>query len=115
VEFGASNHVSSAVLSYMKVDPTIRSAMNIKLDERILSVCKSLFEISEYDRVNEPADVKKKEGRSIFWGTMNALIRKPGAQVIYHKGDIGKEPMIMVFGGDPWEVFGKILRVLSKL
>jgi hydroxymethylpyrimidine/phosphomethylpyrimidine kinase len=115
VEFGASNHVSSAVLSYMKVDPTIRSAMNIKLDEKILSVCKSLFELSEYDRVNEPAHVKKKEGSSIFWGTMDALIRKPGAQVIYHKGDIGKEPMIMIFGGDPWEVFGKILRVLRKL
>ena len=115
VEFGASKHVSCAVLSYMKVDPTIRSAMNIKFDEKILSVCKSLFQISEYDRINEPASVKKIEGKTIFWGTKNALIKNPNAQVIYHKGDIGKEAMIMIFGRNPSDVFDKINWILNYL
>jgi len=115
VEFGASRHVSSAVLSYMKVDPTIRSGMNIKFDEKIFSVCRSLFQISEYDRTSEPVNVKKKEGRTIYWGIKSALIKNRSAEIIYHKGDVGKEPMIMIFGRNPSEVFGRIKGILNYL
>ncbi|HYY50244.1 MAG TPA: PfkB family carbohydrate kinase, partial [Nitrososphaeraceae archaeon] len=115
VEFGASKHVASAVLSYMKFDPTIRSGINIKYDDQILTVCKSIFQISEYDRTAEPANIKKKEGKTINWGIMNALLKNGNAQVIYHKGDIGKEPMIILFGRDPNEVFEKIRRILGRL
>ena len=115
VEFGASKHVASAVLSYMKFDPTIRSGMNIRFDEKILSVCKSLFEVSDYNRIKEPADVKRKEGKTIFWGIKNALMKNRDAQVIYHKGDIGKEPMVMIFGRAPDEVFDKVKRILTYL
>jgi hydroxymethylpyrimidine kinase / phosphomethylpyrimidine kinase / thiamine-phosphate diphosphorylase len=115
VEFGASKHVASAVLSYMRFDPTIRSAMNIKYDDQILSICKSIFQTSEYDRTTEPANIKKKEGKTINWGIMNALLKNGNAQVIYHKGDIGKEPMIILFGRDPNEVFEKIMRILGFL
>jgi hydroxymethylpyrimidine kinase / phosphomethylpyrimidine kinase / thiamine-phosphate diphosphorylase len=113
VEFGVSKHVSSAVLSYMRIDPTIRSGMNIKFDEKILSVCKSLFQISEYDRINEPVKVKEKEGKTIFWGIKSALIKNRSAQIIYHRGDVGKEPMIMIFGRNPSEVFEKIKGILN--
>jgi hydroxymethylpyrimidine kinase / phosphomethylpyrimidine kinase / thiamine-phosphate diphosphorylase len=115
VEFGSSRHVSSAVLSYMKVDPTIRSGMNIKFDEKVLSVCRSLFRISEYDRLNEPVNVKKKEGKTMYWGIKSALIKNQGAQAIYHKGDFGKEPMIMIFGRNPTEVFDEIKGILNYL
>jgi hydroxymethylpyrimidine kinase/phosphomethylpyrimidine kinase len=115
VEFGASRHVSSAVLSYMKVDPTIRSGMNIKFDEKIFSVCRSLFQISEYDRTSEPVNVKKKEGRTIYWGIKSALIKNRSAEIIYHKGDVGKEPMIMIFGRNPSEVFERIKGILNYL
>jgi hydroxymethylpyrimidine kinase / phosphomethylpyrimidine kinase / thiamine-phosphate diphosphorylase len=115
VEFGASRHVSSAVLSYMKVDPTIRSGMNIKFDEKIFSVCRSLFQISEYDRTSEPVNVKKKEGKTIYWGIKSALIKNRSAQIIYHKGDVGKEPMIMIFGRNPSEVFERIKGILNYL
>jgi hydroxymethylpyrimidine kinase / phosphomethylpyrimidine kinase / thiamine-phosphate diphosphorylase len=115
VEFGASKHVASAVLSYMKFDPTIRSGMNIKYDDQILSICKSIFQISEYDRTTEPANIKKKEGKTINWGIMNALLKNRNAQAIYHKGDVGKEPMIILFGRDPNEVFEKIKRILGCL
>ena len=115
VEFGASKHVASAVLSYMKFDPTIRSGINIKYDDQILTICKSIFQISEYDRTTEPANIKKKEGKTINWGIMNALLKNRIAQVIYHKGDVGKEPMIILFGRDPNEVFEKIRRILGRL
>jgi len=115
VEFGASKHVASAVLSYMKFDPIIRSGMNIKYDEQILSICKSIFQTSEYDRRTEPANIKKKEGKTIIWGIRNALLKNRNAQVVYHKGDIGKEPMIILFGRDPNEVLEKIKRILRYL
>jgi hydroxymethylpyrimidine kinase / phosphomethylpyrimidine kinase / thiamine-phosphate diphosphorylase len=115
VEFGASKHVASAVLSYMNFDPTIRSGMNIKYDDQILSICKSIFQISEYDRTTEPANIKKKEGKTINWGIMNALLKNRNAQVVYHKGDVGKEAMIILFGRDPNEVFEKIKRIVGYL
>jgi hydroxymethylpyrimidine/phosphomethylpyrimidine kinase len=32
--------------------------------------------------------------------------------VIYHKGDFGKEPMIIVFGENPNDVLKKILKII---
>jgi hydroxymethylpyrimidine/phosphomethylpyrimidine kinase len=114
VEFGASKHVASAVLAYMTIDCTIKSALNIKYDEKLLYACRSLFKISDYDRSKEPENIKKKEGMTIFWGIKNALMKNPKAEVIYHKGDIGKEPMIIIFGRDPNEVINKIKKILKN-
>ncbi|HYY66252.1 MAG TPA: bifunctional hydroxymethylpyrimidine kinase/phosphomethylpyrimidine kinase [Nitrososphaeraceae archaeon] len=114
IEFGASKHVATAVLSYMFTDRSIRAAMNIKFDEKILHICQSLFQISDYERHMEPEGTKKREGTSVFWGIKNALLKNPKAEVIYHKGDIGKEPMTLVFGRDPKEVIYKIKKILKK-
>jgi hydroxymethylpyrimidine/phosphomethylpyrimidine kinase len=89
--------------------------MNIKFDEKILSVCKSIFQISEYYRTKEPASIKQKEGRTVYWGITSALVKNRNAEIIYHKGDIGKEPMIIIFGRNPIEVLEKIKRLLYYL
>jgi hydroxymethylpyrimidine kinase / phosphomethylpyrimidine kinase / thiamine-phosphate diphosphorylase len=53
--------------------------------------------------------IKKKEGSSVTWGTLQALSKNPRADIIYHKGDIGKEPMIItVFCKNPGKVAAKI-------
>jgi hydroxymethylpyrimidine/phosphomethylpyrimidine kinase len=70
--------------------------------------------VSSYDRVKEPAQVKKKEGSTVEWGTQVALKKRPHAEIIYHKGDVGKEPMIIVFGKSPAEVVVKIKTILKK-
>ena len=114
IEFGASRHMANAILAYMSVDPTTRSVINIRFDQEILEICRSLFTVSSYDRSKEPKRVKQREGSTISWGTKDALVRKPGADVIYHKGDIGKEPMITVFGRNPAQVAGKIQRITRK-
>lgn len=114
IEFGASNHVASAVISYMTFDRSIRSGMNIKYDKKILMLCRSFFPISDYDRRKEPRNIKEKEGMTIFWGIKNALIKNPNARIIYHRGDIGKEPMIMIFGTEPSEVYSKTKMILEN-
>ena len=66
-------------------------------------------------RTKEPANIKKKEGSTIYWGITSALVKNRNAEIIYHDGDIGKEPMIMIFGRNPTEVFEKIKRILYYL
>jgi len=114
VKFGASSHVASAVIAYMNIKPEYRSAINLKFDNQIVNVCKSLFSVASYDRTQEPKKTKRKEGFSVAWGIRYALSKKPLADVIYHRGDIGKEPMIMLFGRDPAEVMNKIKAILKN-
>jgi len=114
VEFGASRHVASAVVAYMRFDPSFRSAINIRYDAKLLRLCQAFFKVSSYDRIKEPAKVKKKEGSTVEWGTQVALKKEPNAEIIYHRGDVGKEPMITVFGKSPAEVVAKIKTILKK-
>ncbi|HEX2471259.1 MAG TPA: bifunctional hydroxymethylpyrimidine kinase/phosphomethylpyrimidine kinase [Nitrososphaera sp.] len=115
IKFGASSHVASAVIAYMSVNPDFRSAINIRFDERIVNVCKSLFSVASYDRTKEPKKIKRKEGSSVAWGILAALSKNPRADVIYHTGDIGKEPMITLFGRNPAEIVERIKRILKKI
>ncbi len=114
IEFGASKHMASAVIGYMRVNPAFQSVINIRFSDDLVKICKSLFSVSSYDRSKEPRGIKRKEGSSVSWGTMQALSKNPKAEVIYHRGDIGKEPMITVFGRNPSEVAGKIKAILKN-
>jgi hydroxymethylpyrimidine kinase / phosphomethylpyrimidine kinase / thiamine-phosphate diphosphorylase len=115
IKFGASSHVASAVIAYMSVKPDFRSAINIRFDERIVNVSNSLFSMASYDRTKEPKKIKRKEGSSVAWGILAALSRNPRADVIYHTGDIGKEPMITLFGRNPAEIVQRIKRILKRI
>ena len=113
IEFGASRHVASAILAYMRINPGMRAGINIRFDDRLVKLCRSLFSVSSYERSKEPNSVKKKEGSSVYWGILQALRKDPGADVVYHKGDIGKEPMIMALGRNPRDVVAKIKAILK--
>lgn len=114
--FGASDHLARAILTFMEFYPEIRCAANIKYDEKIIEKARDLgFVVSYYDRREEPEEIKKKEGGTIPWGIRFALGRIDGkADLIYHRGDVGKEPMIVIFGENPREVFEKILKLLDQ-
>ncbi len=113
IEFGASKHIASAVLSYMTINPTIRSGFNIKYDKKIIGLLQTFLKVSEYERQLEPPEFKEKEGYTIPWGVKEALRKEPNANVIYHKGDVGKEPMIIVFGQTPTEIIAYIKRIIE--
>ena len=113
-EFGASRHMASAILAYKSARPAYRSVMNIRLDQKILETCRSLFQVSSYDRSKEPRGIKEKEGSTIAWGTKRALARNPEADVIYHQGDIGKEPMMTLFGKSPGRVLDMVEKILER-
>jgi len=106
--FGGSQHVASAVIEVSKKFPEIRSALNIKYEEKIISKArKRKLKVLSYDRTKEPKKSKLRENSSIKWGISNCLKSNP-PDLIFHKGDFGKEPMIIVFGNEPSDVIKKI-------
>jgi len=113
IVYGGSQHVATAVIHVNKKFPEIRSCLNIKYDTKIISKAKkSGFTILSYDRTGEPRKSKRRENSSISWGISNSLKTK-SPDIIYHKGDVGKEPMILIFGKNPDEIIRKVSKLAS--
>ena len=111
IVYGGSHHVGTAVIEVNKKFPNIRSGLNIKFDSKIISKAKSCgLIVLNYDRSKEPNKSKQKEGSSIKWG-INYALKTKSPDVIYHKGDIGKEPMILIFGETPNNVMKKLSKI----
>jgi hydroxymethylpyrimidine/phosphomethylpyrimidine kinase len=72
--------------------------------------------VAFFDRTLEPKDIKEKEGSTLEWGTEMVLSRaKEVPDVIFDRGDIGKEPMIRVLGRKPCEVVEKVLHLAGPV
>ena len=113
IVYGGSQHVGTAVIQVNKKFPEIRSGLNIKYDTKIISKAKkSRYTILSYDRTKEPKKSKQKENSSISWGISSSLNAK-SPDIIYHKGDIGKEPMILIFGKNPDDVVKKASKITA--
>ena len=113
IEFGASRHIASAVLSYMTINPAMRAGFNIKYDKKIIEILRSFMKISEYDRRLEPRKFKEKEGYTIKWGVKQAILKNKAVNGIYHKGDLGIEPMIIIFGHKPLEILEYLRKIIE--
>ncbi|MBW2170947.1 MAG: bifunctional hydroxymethylpyrimidine kinase/phosphomethylpyrimidine kinase, partial [Deltaproteobacteria bacterium] len=113
--FGASKHIGTIILTAMRHDPGFRSAMNIRFSERLVEKCETFgWKVGSFDRGKEPEEIRQQEGSSLEWGTEQVLSKESTIpDVIFDRGDMGKEPMIRVFGRDPDEVVDKVLRLLS--
>ena len=113
-KYGGSKHIGNAVITISKKFPIIRSSANIKFNKNtIKKFQKKGFTVLSYDRQNEPIKTKTRENSTIIWGIKNAIssVSRP-PDVIFHKGDLGKEPMILVFGKTPHEVIEKISKIV---
>lgn len=115
--FGASRHIASIILSTMKYNVDYRCAMNIRFSEDIISICMSLgFDVDNFDRSDEPDDTKSKEGYSLKWGIDSVLSKKNSIpDIIFDRGDLGKEPMIRVLGKNPSDVVDKVISISKEL
>ncbi len=113
--FGGSSHLARYILEARKYDPRIRAAINVAFREEFLNRLKGMnLSISWYDRREEPPDIKKEEGHTAQWGMRKAIERIGRVpDVIYHEGDWGKEPMIVLLGRNLREVLERVLRLLG--
>ena len=113
LSYGGSKHVATALLTVNKKYSKIKSAINLKYKKETISKIKKVkLTTYDYDRTQEPQNVKNK-GSTIEWGIKNAIknSRKP-PDIIYHKGDFGKEPMIIVFAETPDILMKKIMKII---
>ena len=111
IVYGGSQHVASAVIQINKKFPEILSCINIKYNTKIISKAKKLgFVVLSYDRTKEPTKVKRQENSSIIWG-MSSILKTKCPDLVYHKGDFGKEAMILIFGQTPNDVIKKVSKL----
>ena len=112
--YGGSKHVATALLVVNKKFPNIQSAINLKYEKSIIFKIKKLkFSVSSYDRVKEPNHNKIKRS-SVEWGIDNAIKNlKLPPDIVFHKGDFGKEPMIIIFGEKPKNILKKLSKILG--
>jgi hydroxymethylpyrimidine/phosphomethylpyrimidine kinase len=115
--FGASRHISAVILTAMATYPELRSAMNVKFFEGIDDLGLLLhLRVASFVRSAESPEVKAREGSTLAWGVASVL--KPGSpppDLIYDRGELGKEPMIRILGPTPMSVAEKALALKNAL
>mgnify|MGYP001038291537 CR=1 FL=1 len=116
-EFGASRHIAAIILTVMQVHPELRAAMNVRYFPEITALGDQLhLRVASFDRRQEPAAIKAREGSTLAWGVASVLRPdEPPPDLIYDEGDWGKEPMIRILGRNPQEVVGKALALHQAL
>lgn len=110
---GASRHIAKIILTCLRTDQSRRCAMNIAYTSEIVASCRALgFSVEEFDRNQEPSDIKQREGSTLEWGTGDVIARTGSVpDIIFDRGDVGKEPVCRVLGCDPQDVARKIINI----
>ena len=115
--FGASGHIARTILAVKRFDPEVRAAVNLRYSDAAIEACRGLdLVVSFYDRREEPEEMKLVEGGTTFWGAEQAVKRAGRVpDVIYHHGDWGKEPMIVVLGASAAQAADRAVAVARRL
>jgi len=115
--FGASRHIAAIILTAQHTHPEIRAAMNIRYVEEVKRLAPLLhMKLAGFDRAQEPPEIKTREGSTLAWGVASILkAGEPPPDLIYDRGDWGKEAMIRVLGPDPLSVVEKALALAQAL
>lgn len=109
-EFGSSSHVARALLTYMRFFPDVRCCANLRYKVEIVERAKELgFVVLESLRSKEPEDIKSEEGRSLDF-IIESVLKDQGIppDIIYDRGDFGKEPMVRLFARDTEDLIKKM-------
>jgi len=116
IRFGASEHLARIILTALKYDSNVKAALNLHYSPELIEAFQKIgFSVSSFDRSQEPVEVKAVEGKTLSWGTEQA-IKKLGKvpDVIYDLGETGKEPMIRVLGSSATKVVEKTLSAIKE-
>jgi len=110
---GASRHIAKIILTLLRHDRRYRAAMNIRYSAAMIERCRERgFRVAQFDRRDEPREVKELEGSTLEWGTDRVLSRANTIpDIIFDTGDAGKEPMVRVLGMSPMDVAEKIIKL----
>jgi hydroxymethylpyrimidine kinase/phosphomethylpyrimidine kinase len=116
-KFGCSSHLARYILEIIKHDESKRAAINLKFSDDILeNLEKWGMTMSFYDRRKEPEEIRKVDGMTVPWGVKQAVNRIGKVpDVIYHRGDVGKEPMIVILGQQAYDSAKHIAQLAREI
>ncbi|MCK5024746.1 MAG: bifunctional hydroxymethylpyrimidine kinase/phosphomethylpyrimidine kinase [Thermoplasmata archaeon] len=108
--FGRRSHVGRVVLAAMNHDSNMRSAMNLKYSNALVSYMEEVgLSIGSFSRAEQPED-----SSSMEWGTGKAISDLGYVpDIVYDLGGIGKEPMIRLLARNLPELIDKLNRVVE--
>jgi hydroxymethylpyrimidine/phosphomethylpyrimidine kinase len=111
--FGASRHMAKILLASARAGSPFRAVMNVRHGADVLDACRSAgLHVESFSRAQEPEEVKRAEGSSLEWGTAIVLERSAKTpDAIFDEGDVGKEPMVRIFGTDAVDVAHRVVAV----
>ena len=113
--FGASDHIARVIITALKYDKRMRSAINLKYYKGVVNSLPS-DNTFIFDRKSEPEESRNKEHH-----TMNFMVelayKKTGKipNYIVDIGDFGKEPSIYIIDEDPMKVVEKSLKLIDYI
>lgn len=118
IRFGASGHMARLVSGFMKIDPSIRAAIDFAnppgFTEWLTLYCgKKRWTLSMIDRRNEADKLKIAEGSSMSWKAKESVRIAGGSvpKIICDAGGMGKEPVCVIVGNEPIEVARDLCRI----
>ena len=113
LKYGGSKHVATAVIVVNSKFSNINSAINLKYQKSMIRKIKKLkLKVLEYNRDKEPIKIKS-HGSTMKWGIKEAIKNSTKApDVIFHRGDMGKEAMIIIFAENPKYIIKKIMKII---
>ncbi|WP_122089430.1 bifunctional hydroxymethylpyrimidine kinase/phosphomethylpyrimidine kinase [Halalkalicoccus subterraneus] len=116
VRFGASSHVARFLLSAREFAPDLRFAVNCRFDDDVEAALDALdAPIAEFDRGEEPENVKAAEGSTMGWGARQAFDVEETPAAVIDRGEVGKEAIVKLVAPDPETVIERTLAVRDAL
>jgi hydroxymethylpyrimidine kinase/phosphomethylpyrimidine kinase len=117
VRFGASSHVARFLLAAREFDPDLRFAVNCRFDASVEEALDGLdWPVAEYDRSEEPEQVKEAEGSTMGWGAQQAFEESEETPVaVIDRGEVGKEAMVKLLATDSGTLAERTLSLLDAL
>lgn len=118
--FGASRELAGTILTAMETHPHRRAAMNINYFEGIEALAPLLhLRAAGFDSSRRPAPGEARAGAPPDWGVAAAMAaRQPWEEppdLIYDRGDWGREPRLWILGEDPLRVVEKAVALKNAL
>ena len=117
VRVGASSHVARFLLAAREFDADLQFAANCRFDDGIEAALGALDgPVTEYNRADEPDDLKQREGHTMGWGAGQAFESVEGTPVaVFDCGDVGKEPMVRLLAADSATLVDRVVTLLDTL
>lgn len=116
VRFGASSHVARFLLSAREFAPDLRFAVNCRFDDDVEAALDALeAPITEFDRSEEPEELKEEEGSTMGWGARQAFDVAETPAAVIDRGEVGKEAIVKIVASGPETLIERTLAVHDAL